>query len=51
MQNERRLQVERKRNKEIILGKKAGWLLQGYFPLRDERANMSRAEREGEGES
>lgn len=24
-------------NKEAILGKKEGWLLQGYFPLEDDR--------------
>lgn len=29
------LEAEGSRNKEVTLGIKAGWLLQGYFPLGD----------------
>lgn len=35
--NERLLQAEGGKNKEIIINKKADWLLQGYFLLGDGR--------------
>ena len=34
VQNERLLQAEGSKNKEVLLGKKVGWLFQGYFPLK-----------------
>lgn len=35
VQNEKLLKAEGSGNKEVILGKKVGWLLQGCFPLGD----------------